>query len=267
MNDQRKYVVSCQACSLNALCVPHSLTESEVAIVDAAVKRSKPIQRNKTVFEAGDKFASLYTVRSGAVKTYSVDQEGDEHVIGFYLPGEMFGLDAISSGQHISSAKALETTAICEIPYNRLEELSAQIHNLQTHMYKLLSHEISEDQQLQLLLSKKTAEERIGNFLLGLSSRYRLRHLSPTSFRLPMARTDIGNYLGLTVETVSRIFTRLQKSNILQVDGKEVRILDQHRLCAVAHVDDADLFHGHGHGTLAAGVHAEPIRVGNIRKF
>jgi len=214
--------------------MPHSLSEKEVEIVDAALKRSKPIQRNKTVFEAGDKFSSLYTVRSGAVKTFSVDREGDEHVIGFYLPGEMFGLDAINSGHHISSAKALETTAVCEIPFNRLEELSRRIPSMQSHMYRLLSHEISEDQQLQLLLGKKTAEERIGSFLLGLSSRYRQRHLSPTSFRLPMARTDIGNYLGLAVETVSRIFTRLQKNDILKVDGKEVCILDHHRLCEIA---------------------------------
>jgi len=214
--------------------MPHSLSEKEVEIVDAALKRSKPIQRNKTVFEAGDKFSSLYTVRSGAVKTFSVDREGDEHVIGFYLPGEMFGLDAINSGHHISSAKALETTAVCEIPFNRLEELSRRIPSMQSHMYRLLSHEISEDQQLQLLLGKKTAEERIGSFLLGLSSRYRQRHLSPTSFRLPMARTDIGNYLGLAVETVSRIFTRLQKNDILKVDGKEVCILDHHRRCEIA---------------------------------
>lgn len=233
MDIHRKYTVSCQACSLNGLCMPHSLSEKDVEIFDAALKRSKPFQRNKTVFEAGDKFASLYTVRSGAVKTFSVDSEGDEHVIGFYLPGEMFGLDAINSGHHISSAKALETTAVCEIPFNRLEELSRRIPSIQSHMYRLLSHEISEDQQLQLLLGKKTAEERIGSFLLGLSLRYQQRHLSPTSFRLPMARTDIGNYLGLAVETVSRVFTRLQKNEILKVDGKEVCILDHHRLCEI----------------------------------
>ena len=173
------------------------------------------------------------------MKTFSVDREGDEHVIGFYLPGEMFGLDAINSGHHISSAKALEISTFCEIPFNRLEELSRRIPSMQSHMYRLLSHEISEDQQLQLLLGKKTAEERIGSFLLGLSSRYRQRHLSPTSFRLPMARTDIGNYLGLAVETVSRIFTRLQKNDILKVDGKEVCILDHHRLCEIAQKEPA----------------------------
>lgn len=244
MSDNQKYVVSCQACSLNALCVPHPLTDAEIDLVDATVKRGKPVQRNKTVFETGDTFTSLYAIRSGAIKTFSVDEDGEEHVIGFYLPGEMFGMDAISSNQHVSSAKALETTAICEIPFNRLEELSSQVHNLQSHMYRLLSREISADQDLQLLLSKKTAEERIGNFLLNLSHRYQLRRLSPTTFRLPMARTDIGNYLGLAVETVSRIFTRLQKNQILKVDGKEVEILDHAKLCEIA---NACHEHTHAH--------------------
>jgi len=233
MSDHRKYDVSCRACSLNARCVPHSLTDREVEIVNAAVKRSKPLQRNKTVFEAGDKFVSLYVVRSGAIKTYSIDQEGDERVICFYFPGEMFGLDAIDSGHHISSAKALETTAICEIPYDRLDALSSKIHNLQTHMYRLLSKEISEDQRLQLLLTKKNSEERIGSFLLDVSHRYQ-QHQSPTSFRLPMARVDIANHLGMAVETVSRILTRLQNNRILGIEGNEVEILDHHGLRTIS---------------------------------
>ncbi|MGK0463389.1 MAG: CRP/FNR family transcriptional regulator [Candidatus Azotimanducaceae bacterium] len=240
MSDDRKYVVSCRACSLNALCVPHSLTDREVEVVNASVKRGKPVQRNKTIFEVGDKFASLYVVRSGAIKTYSIDQEGDERVISFYLPGEMFGLDAIDSGHHISSAKALETTAICEIPYDRLDVLTSKIHNLQTHMYRLLSKEISDDQRLQLLLTKKSSEERIGSFLLDLSHRYQQRHLSPTSFRLPMARVDIANHLGMAVETVSRIFTRLQNNRILGVEGNEVEILDHHGLCMISHLEETE---------------------------
>jgi len=240
MNSQTKYVASCRTCSLNVLCVPHSLTEKETEIVNAEVKRSNPVQQNDNVFEVGEKFNSLYVVRSGAIKTFSVDQEGDERVIGFYLPGEMFGMDAIHSGYHISSAKALETTAVCEIPYDRLDALSSQIHNLQTHMYRLLSKEISEDQRLQLQLTKSTSEERIGNFLLNLSNRYQQRHLSPTSFCLPMARTDIANYLGMAVETVSRILTRLQKREILHVVGKEVKILDLLGLCKISRVDEAE---------------------------
>jgi CRP/FNR family transcriptional regulator len=192
------------------------------------------------VFEDGQKFTSLYAVRSGAIKAYSVDQNGEEQVIGFYLPGELFGLDAIHNDAYVSSAKALETSAVCELPYTQVTELSAKIHNLQAHMYKTFSKEINTDQQFHRLLSKKTAEERISTFLQNLSERYQRRKLSPTSFRLPMSRTDIGNYLGLAVETVSRVFTRLQQNGILKVDGKELQILDLGKLCDIAHSEGCE---------------------------
>lgn len=242
ITDSEKHTVSCQHCSLSALCIPSNLTTKEMDEVDAAVKRSKPLQKNQLFFETGDTFVSLYAVRSGAVKTYSIDESGEEHVVGFFLPGELIGLDAIDTGIHQNSGKALETSTLCEIPYDQVAQLSMKIHNLQKHMYRLLSREIREDQELQLLLGKKTSEERIGAFLLGLSKRYKQRQLSPTSFRLPMARTDIANYLGLAVETVSRNFTRLQKHNILRVEGKEIEILDQYQLCAIAqqHCDLCD---------------------------
>lgn len=130
--------------------------------------------------------------------------------------------------------KTLETSALCEIPFDQIETLSKKIHNLQTYMYRLLSREIREDQQLHFLLSKKTAEEKIGTFLLNLSGRYKDRQLSPTLFRLPMSRTDIANFLGLAVETVSRVLTRLQSQQVLNVDGKDVEILDHNQLCVVA---------------------------------
>ena len=192
------------------------------------------------MFEDGQKFTSLYAVRSGAIKAYSVDQNGEEQVIGFYLPGELFGLDAIHNDAYVCSAKALETSAVCELPFTQVTELSAKIHNLQAHMYKTLSKEINTDQQFHRLLSKKTAEERISTFLQNLSERYQRRKLSPTSFRLPMSRTDIGNYLGLAVETVSRVFTRLQQNGILKVDGKELQILDLGKLCDIAHSEGCE---------------------------
>lgn len=229
--------VTCHACTLNVICLPQSLTPDEIDLVDAKVQRGRPVQRNKSVFEEGQKFTSLYAVRSGAVKAYSVDQEGEEQVIGFYLPGELFGLDAIHSETYVSSAKALETSAVCELPFQQVSELSSHIHNLQVHMYKTLSKEINEDQQFHRLLSKKTAEERIATFLQNLSERYQKRKLSPTNFRLPMSRTDIGNYLGLAVETVSRVFTKLQQNETLKVDGKELQILDMRKLCDIAHTE------------------------------
>jgi len=234
---KNQFTISCQACSLSELCIPKSLSTSEMDIVDATIKRSEPLQKNKTVFENGDKFTSLYAVRSGAIKSFSIDDKGAEHVVGFFLPGELLGLDAIDTGIHSHAAKALETSSICEIPYDQVEYLSGKISKLQKHMFRLLSREIHEDQELQLLLSKKTADERIGAFLLNLSARYKQRQLSPTSFRLPMPRTDIANYLGLAVETVSRVLTRLQDQKVLSVDGKEVEILDHQKLCHVSHID------------------------------
>ena len=232
--------MTCHACSLNVICVPQSLTPEEIDLVDSKVQRGRAVQRNKHVFEDGQKFTSLYAVRSGAIKAYSVDQNGEEQVIGFYLPGELFGLDAIHNDAYVCSAKALETSAVCELPYTQVTELSAKIHNLQAHMYKTLSKEINTDQQFHRLLSKKTAEERISTFLQNLSERYQRRKLSPTSFRLPMSRTDIGNYLGLAVETVSRVFTRLQQNGILKVDGKELQILDLGKLCDIAHSEGCE---------------------------
>ena len=232
--------MTCHACSLNVICIPQSLTPEEIDLVDSKVQRGSTVQRNKHVFEDGQQFTSLYAVRSGAIKAYSVDENGEEQVIGFYLPGELFGLDGIHNDAYVCSAKALETSAVCELPYTQVTELSAKIHNLQAHMYKTLSKEINTDQQFHRLLSKKTAEERISTFLQNLSERYQRRKLSPTSFRLPMSRTDIGNYLGLAVETVSRVFTRLQQNGILKVDGKELQILDLGKLCDIAHSEGCE---------------------------
>ncbi len=238
-NTTSKFTVSCQNCGLSELCIPHALTDSEMDEVDSIVKRGKPLQRGEYLYNTGDKFSSLYAVRSGSLKVFSIDDDGEEQVIGFYLPGEILGMDAIDSSMHNCTAKAMETSSVCEIPYTSVEQLASQIRNLQVHMYKLLSREIRVDHELQLLLAKKTAEERIGAFLMNLSIRYSQRHLSSTRFRLPMARSDIGNYLGLAVETVSRIFTRLQTMGVLKVEGKEVEILDRPALCQLSHMNEA----------------------------
>lgn len=227
--------IACQQCNLNSLCLPLSLNLDETGALDKIIKRTRPLGKNQRIYGAGDQFRSIYAVRTGVVMVYSISDEGDEHVVGFYYPGEIFGLNAIGSGQHINCAKALETSALCELPFTKLESLAKEIPSLQGRIYKLLSNEIAGDQQLQMLLSKKNVEERLGTFILNLSSRYRQRKLSPSSFSLPMSRRDIGNYLGIAVETISRIFSKLQRENILEVDKKDVRILDQHRLCGIAH--------------------------------
>ena len=235
MSRQSEFTISCQQCGLNDLCLPHTLTNEEIEKVDSIIKRRKPLKRGDYLYNAGDEFSSIYAVRSGSIKAFIIDEEGEEQVVGFYLPGELLGLDAIDSKVHLSTAKSMETTSICEIPFDSIEDLSATIRNLQVHMYRLLSREIRVDQELQMLLAKKSAEERISAFLMNLSLRYQQRRLSSTHFRLPMARSDIGNYLGLAVETVSRTLTRLQTTGVLMVEGKEVEILDLNALCNIAH--------------------------------
>ncbi|MGB0693133.1 MAG: fumarate/nitrate reduction transcriptional regulator Fnr [Pseudomonadales bacterium] len=235
MSRQSEFTISCQQCGLNDLCLPHTLTNEEIEKVDSIIKRRKPLKRGDYLYNTGDEFSSIYAVRSGSIKAFTIDTEGEEQVVGFYLPGELLGLDAIDSKVHLSTAKSMETTSVCEIPFDSIEDLSATIRNLQVHMYRLLSREIRVDQELQMLLAKKSAEERISAFLMNLSLRYQQRRLSSTHFRLPMARSDIGNYLGLAVETVSRTLTRLQTTGVLMVEGKEVEILDLNALCNIAH--------------------------------
>ncbi len=236
------YRVSCGNCRLNTLCLPLALDSADVERLDNIIQRGKPLQKGEHLYQEGVAFTAVYAVRSGAIKAYRVTDDGREQVTGFYFPGEILGMDGISKNAHACSARALETAAVCEIPFSHLQELSTQMPDLQRHFFQLMSREITEDQQLITLLSKNTAEERIAALMLSISSRNARRKLSATQFRLPMSRIDIGNYLGLTVETVSRVFSRLQKLEILEVSNKEIKILDLDALKEIAnvHVQEED---------------------------
>ncbi|MEY6430880.1 fumarate/nitrate reduction transcriptional regulator Fnr [Thioalkalicoccus limnaeus] len=218
--------VACRNCNLATLCLPMGLCPEDVERLDGIVKRSRPLHRGDYLFRSGERFRSLYVVKTGSVKTYSPSEEGGEQVLGFHLPGEIIGLDAIEKDCHICSARVLETSAICEIPFARLEELTCCIPSLQHQMFRLLSKEIGHDTDMLLLLGKRNAEERLAAFLLSLSRRLQKRGLSPYDFYLSMSRHEIGNYLGLAVETVSRLFTRFQDEGLLHVDRKHVMIRD-----------------------------------------
>ena len=220
------FQVNCGNCRLNSICLPLALESDDIQQLDDIIQRSKPLQKSQHLYREGDEFQSVYAVRSGTLKAYKTTDDGREQVTGFYFPGEILGMDGISKNSHASSAKALETVAVCEIPFSSLEKLSSLMPNLQRHFFQLMSREITEDQQLITLLSKNSADERVAALLLSISARNARRKLSSTQFRLPMSRVDIGNYLGLTVETVSRVFSRMQKMDILQVDNKEIEILN-----------------------------------------
>lgn len=226
--------IHCGDCRMNALCLPIALQPDEIERLDRIVERGRPLHKGDYIYHAGEPFRSIYAVRSGAIKGFTVNNDGVEQVTGFYLPGEIFGMDGIGHPNHINAAIALETTAVCEIPFSRMEELSTQIPSLQRHFFSLMSREITNDQQLITMLSKNSAEERIATLLTSISARNARRKLSGTRFRLPMSRADIGNYLGLTVETVSRVFSRFQKLELLDVDKKEIEITDFDRLKSMA---------------------------------
>lgn len=218
--------INCSSCRLNTLCLPISLEMKDINRLDEIIQRGRPIQKGERVYHAGEKFRAVYAVRSGAIKTVNNTQDGQEQITGFYLPGEIIGMDGLATNNHSNAAIALETSAVCEIPFSRLEELSVQLPNLQRRFFQLMSKEIANDQQLITLLSKNNADQRIASLLLSISARNQSRGLSPEEFYLPMSRSDIGNYLGLTIETVSRVMGRLHKQKVIQLDKKHVLITD-----------------------------------------
>lgn len=232
----QEYKVNCETCRLSRICLPLAINHQDLQQLENIIQRSKPLQRNELLYDEGSTFQSIYAVRSGTVKAYRTTSDGREQVTGFYFPGEILGMDGISDNSHASSARALETAAICAIPFDALERLSSSMPGLQRHLFQLMSREITEDQLLITLLSKNSADERIATLLLSIAGRNARRNLSASQFRLPMSRMDIGNYLGLTVETVSRVFSRMQKLGTLRVDNKEIEILDQEALQVAANV-------------------------------
>ncbi len=238
--------VACKDCNLFQLCLPVGIDEDELEELDNIIKRRRPLKRGEHLFQVGSPFQAIYAVRSGSIKTYNPTEDGHEQVTGFHLPGELLGLDAINLEHHPCAAKALETTSLCEIPFNRLEELSTHLPSLQHQLLKIMSKEILHDQSLLMLLGKKSAEERLAALLLSLSTRYQKRGFSPTDFYLSMSRNDIGNYLGLAVETVSRLFSRFQEEEILDVQRKHVCIIDLVQLRNIANNKGTERIHMEG---------------------
>ena len=230
--------MSCTQCRLGKICLPVALDSNDIVKLDEIVKRGKVLQKGEHVYRARDPFHAVFAIRSGYVKTYRITDDGEEQITGFYFPGEVFGMDGLNKHHYTNAAKTLESTAICEIPFARFQELTSELPSLQMHFFQLMSQEITSDQQLITMLSKKTAEQRIATLLLTISARNAHRSLSATSFRLAMSRTDIGNYLGLTVETVSRTLSRFGKQGLLQIEQKDIHIQDLEALRKLANLDE-----------------------------
>lgn len=230
----QRSAINCQDCGFSQLCLPFSLSEQEMNKLDDIIQRKRPLHKGDMLFESGVPLKALYAVRTGSFKTFTLTEQGEQQITGFHLPGDIVGFDAINSQQHMSYAEALETGMVCEIPFNNLESLLDQLPKLRQQMMRLMSQDIQADQQMLLLLNRKTAEQKLATFLDHLATRYGNRGFSTKAFRLTMTRSDIGNYLGLTVETISRLLSKLHKEQIIDVDGKLISIIDQPALARLA---------------------------------
>jgi CRP/FNR family transcriptional regulator len=223
--------VACSRCALGELCLPRGLTADETERFEQIVHRSRPIQPGEHLFRAGDEFRSVASVRTGCFKSYVIDHEGQEQVLGFHLPGEIIGLDAIHSCKHVANVVALDTSAVCGLTFDTVSQMARHMPELQHELFRVMSQRISE---LETIAGDLSADERIAMFLLSLSDRFSRRGYSDKEFILAMSRRDIASYLRLATETVSRVLARFQKAGVVKVDRKQVQILDIDELKVIA---------------------------------
>lgn len=216
---------SCASCALHELCLPAGIGGDDLKRLDAAVRDKRTLERGAQLYGGGDPFHALYVVRSGSLKTYVQDENGDMQVLGFHLPGEIVGVDALATDRHMSHAVALERSSICELPYSRLQQVMSDIPALHRQLMRVISREVAEEHQHMVVMGRQPAQERMAIFLRSLSDRYQRLQRDPCALSLSMSRYDIASYLGLVVETVSRLLTRMEENGILEVSRKSVRIL------------------------------------------
>ncbi|MCX8087310.1 MAG: fumarate/nitrate reduction transcriptional regulator Fnr [Rhodocyclaceae bacterium] len=217
---------ACSQCNLRELCLPMGLSPAELDQLDQLVHVRRRVLRGQHLYRCGDAFESIYAIKTGFFKTDVLLEDGREQVTGFQMAGEILGLDGISTEKHTCNAIALEDSEVCVIPFAELEDYSREIGALQHHFHKVMSREIVRDHGVMMLLGIMRAEERLAAFLLNLSQRFLARGYSPTEFNLRMTRNEIGSYLGLKLETVSRAFSRFQDEGLIKVHQKHIQILD-----------------------------------------
>jgi len=230
---------SCARCSLQVLCLPATIEGSDLERLDRIVLNRRPLKRDEVLYRAGQPLGSLYVAREGAFKTIAVDADGNAQVLGFHLPGELLGLDALGSGSHVAEARALTQANVCEVPLSQLEKVASEVPGLQHQLLRIIGQGMNRHQAHVEMLGKRSAVERLAVFVHQLSERYRALGRSGESFLLPMSREDIASYLGLVIETVSRTLGKMQDDKLIAVRGREVRVLDAARLDALAHETQA----------------------------
>lgn len=224
----------CSTCSLHKLCLPTGLGDAETERLGKIIGRRRRIPRDGHLYRMNDPFAKLYAIRVGHFKTFQINAAGEQQITGFQMPGELLGMDAIGANRHHCGAVALEDSEVCEIPFAELEELFVEMPTLLRHFHRLMSQEIAREQNAMLLLGGMRAEQRLAVFLLNMGARYAARGYSSSNFQLRMMREEIGNYLGLTIESISRLLTKFKKGGFVKVSNREIEILDPVRLKEMA---------------------------------
>jgi CRP/FNR family transcriptional regulator, anaerobic regulatory protein len=230
---------SCRTCGLRELCLPAGINGEDLARLDAAVRDKRVLERGRPLYMAGDAFHSLFVVRSGALKTSVLDEGAGQQVIGFHLPGEIVGVDALASGRHASQADALERTSICELPFSKLEHVVSEIPALHRQLLRVISREVVQEHHHLVTMGQQQAQVRLAIFLKSLAERYATLRRDPSHLNLPMSRHDIASYLGLVVETVSRLFTRFETMGVLAVQRRSVTIVRPDLLAQLCHPVDS----------------------------
>ena len=225
---------SCADCSMQELCLPAVITDQDLDRLENILSKRIRIARGEPLYRAGEVFSSLFAVRLGHFKTVYSEGHATKQIIGFQMSGEILGMEGISRPRHKCSAIALEDSEVCEIPYTRLESLLSELPSLQSHFHRMMSREITREQNVMLLLGNMRAEQRFAAFLVNLAARYAARGYSSTQFQLRMSREEIGNYLGLTIESISRLLSRLKKQGLIRVANREIELLQPERLRAIA---------------------------------
>ena len=216
----------CASCGLRELCLPIGLDSGETRRLDQIISTRTRVKRRDSLYRPGDRFTALYAIRLGSFKTLLLANDGREQVTGYHMAGEIVGMDGISDNRFACQAVALEDSEVCVLPFTQLDELAHDIPLLRRNLYRTISKDICRDQDMMLLLGSRCAEERLTIFLLNLANRYQMRGYSSSEFVLRMTREEIASYLGLKLETVSRLFSRLQEEGLIQVQGRAVKLLD-----------------------------------------
>ncbi len=230
--------VSCNDCSLDNICLPRGLSHEEIESISQIVKAKKTLQRGEFIYHEGDNFRGILAIKSGSAKLVGADQHGNEHILNILLPGELLGFDGLSTDKHSCAAIALETTSFCLLPADSMDNLFQNVPSLTRELFRHSGEKMLEDKN-QLILSKRPAEERLAYFLISLSERLKRRGFSASEFKLSLSRQEIGNHLGLALETVSRLLKKFQEDEMIMVQNRFITITDINALKNLLQVNDS----------------------------